>query len=121
MRDRNEPEAGAWRFSWLDLALILVFTTLATAFLLAEPSPDREWKSSASNALLGLNFIAWGVAFAVAYRLPRASVVLQVLANVATIMDRLGPIKLGHIGVLIWAIFLLCVGSLMLMTGAGWV
>jgi len=67
-----------------------------------------------------MNLIAWGFAFALAYRFPRASAVLRLLASFAAVIDRMGPIKLRHLWTLVLAVFLLFVGALMLITGAGW-
>ena len=118
--DREAPEAGKGRFPWLDVALVPVLLVLATALLLAEPSPSREWSPSQGNALLGLNSIAWGIAFALAYRFPRASAVLRLLASLAAVVDRMGPFKLRHLSTLVLAVFFLFVGALMFITGAGW-
>ena len=118
MRDRGEPGPA---LTWLDVALALLLMTLLGAFLLAAPSEGREWIASAGNALLGLNVIAWGCAFALAYRFPQASLILRLLAHVGRLMDHLGPLKFGHLGTLMWSTFLLLTGLLMFITGAGWI
>jgi len=120
MRAHSESEANARTYAWLDVLLVLVLMSLLVAFLLAAPSPEREWSASTGNALLGLNAIAWGCAFALAYRFPHASLILRILTKVGRRMDRLGPLKVGRLGTLMWAVFLLLTGLLMFVTGAGW-
>ena len=111
---------GSTKLSGLDLVLGFVLGGLLAAQAIVGLPQKQDWSVSPANVLLGTNVLAWGGALLLAYRAPDSARLLAGLAWLSQSSSRVGPFRQGPAWTLVWAVFFLFCGVLMLATGAGW-